>query len=96
MVSVDNHSHTSKFPSYQSTMSEYDFEMLEDEEDSYDGPDAYVDGDDNVLEFENLRESSREHRGTPRESSSFSQILLCEFVHCRAYSAYAQLVRSII
>jgi hypothetical protein len=99
VVLVDNHSHTSKFLPSQSTMSEYDqmdFEMLEDEEDSYDGPDAYVEGDDNVLELENLPESLQEHRGTPRESSSFSQILLCEFVHCRAHSAYAQLVRSVI
>jgi hypothetical protein len=71
-------------------MSEYDqvdFEMFEDEEDAYDGPDAYLDGEDNVVELEerSLRESPRDSR----ESSSISQVLLCEFVRCTARSAYA-------
>ncbi|OJA12343.1 hypothetical protein AZE42_02787 [Rhizopogon vesiculosus] len=63
-------------------MSEYDqrdFEMFEEEEDAYDGPDAYLDEEDNVLQLEDLQESSQERRGAPRESTSLSQILLSLF-----------------
>lgn len=75
-------------------MSEYnhvDFEMIEEEEDAYDGPDAYLDEGDSVLELED-QESLRERRGGSRESTSFNQILLCKSLRCSTCSAYAQLI----
>lgn len=64
-------------------MSEYgriDFEMLEEDDDDYDGPDAYVDEeDDSVLDLEDLQESTQERSGVPQESPMLRQIFLSLF-----------------
>ncbi|KAG1757821.1 WD40-repeat-containing domain protein [Suillus lakei] len=68
-------------------MSEYDridFEMLEEGDDDYYGPDAYVDEeDDTVLDVEDLQDSIQERTGVAQESPMLRQIFLCEFTHYR-------------
>lgn len=82
-------------------MSEYDridFEMLEEDEDDYDGPDAYVDEeDDTVLDLEDLQDSIQEPTGVAQsEPPMLRQIFLCESTRCRACSAHAPLNCSVI
>ncbi|KAG2358232.1 WD40-repeat-containing domain protein [Suillus spraguei] len=59
-------------------MSEYDqinFEILEENDDDYDGPDAYVDEeDDTVLDLEELQDSIQERTGVAQESAMLRQI----------------------
>lgn len=65
-------------------MSEYDridFEMQEEDEDDYDGPDAYVDEeDDAVLDLEDLQDSTQEPTGVAQpEPPMLRQIFLSLF-----------------
>jgi hypothetical protein len=80
-------------------MSEYDridFEMQEEDEDDYDGPDAYVDEED-VLDLEDLlQDSEQERTGVAQEPPMLRQIFLCEFTRCRACFAHAPLTCSVI
>lgn len=81
-------------------MSEYDridFEMLEENDDDYDGPDAYVDEeDDSVLDLEDLQDMIQERTGVARESPMLPQIFLCEFTRCRTCPAHPPLTCSVI
>lgn len=82
-------------------MSEYDridFEMLEEDEDDYDGPDAYVDEeDDAVLDLEDLQDSIQEPTGAAQsEPPMLRQIFLCESTCYRACFAHAPLNCSVI
>ncbi|KAG2120636.1 WD40-repeat-containing domain protein [Suillus discolor] len=65
-------------------MSEYDridFGMLEENDDDYDGPDAYVDeeDDDTVLDLEDLQDLIQERTGVAQESPMLPQIFLSLF-----------------
>ncbi|KAG2159612.1 WD40 repeat-like protein [Suillus bovinus] len=54
--------------------------MLEENDDDYDGPDAYVDEeDDAVLDLEDLQDSIQERTGVAQESPMLRQILLSLF-----------------
>lgn len=82
-------------------MSEYDridFEMLEEDENDYDGPDAYVDEeDDAVLDLEDLQDSIQEPtRVAQSEPPMLRQIFLCEYTYYRACFAHAPLNCSVI
>jgi hypothetical protein len=90
-------------------MSEYDiefedFEIFEEnDDDDYDGPDAYVDEaqEDNTVfpllpDPEDLQDSIRELARVAENSPMLRQIFLCEFTPYRVCAAHVPLTRSVI
>lgn len=61
-------------------MPEYEFDIdmpSDDDDETYDGPDAYLDGDDNLLELEVSQDDVSPHSDDPG-STAIAQILRCK------------------
>lgn len=56
---------------------EFDIDMPDDEEEAYQGPDGYTEGDDNVLELEIRRDDNTE-RSRTLGNTTIAQILRCK------------------
>lgn len=60
-------------------MPEYTDFDISDDDDAYEGPDAYLDGDDNPLELEIDQDDNSTHsEEQPRQGTAIEQILRCK------------------
>lgn len=57
---------------------EFDIDMPDDDDEAYDGPDAYLDGDDNVLELEIGQDDMSDHPEESHGNTAIAQILRCK------------------
>ena len=67
-------------------MSEYDFDIdtHPDDDEAYDGPDAYLEGDDNVLELE----IDQDDIHIPAHPQDPSRIAISQILRCKCITAY--------